>query len=131
VGDGWRLAVRSDHADDEDAIIGFMSLEIAFDYRQFCWFQPLIGDYIDLQMGTADLKQPLPISRCRRALWIPTIMWGGPIRFRLLVDVEESRAVHHGGLQGIDAACRPAHHRCGQPRVEASVGDEAESRRAK
>ena len=86
-----------------------MSLEIAFDYRQFCWFQPLIGDYIDLQMETADLKQPLPISRCRRALWIPTIMWGGPIRFRLLVDVEESRAGAELGPHDRREAAFPLH----------------------
>ena len=86
-----------------------MSREISFDYRQFCWFQPLIGDYIDLQMETADLKQPLPISRCRRALWIPTIMWGGPIRFRLLVDVEESRAGAELGPHDRREAAFPLH----------------------
>ena len=39
-----------------------------------------------------DYGQPLPVSVCGRALSIPTNMFGGPIRFRLLVDVDESWA---------------------------------------
>ena len=66
--------------------------EVMFDYMQLLWFQPLTGDYVDLRWDGVDLGQPLPVSACGRALFIPTNMYGGPIRFRLLIDVDESWA---------------------------------------
>jgi hypothetical protein len=69
-----------------------ISPEITFDFMQLLWFEPQIGDYVDIRWDGVHLGQPLPVSACGRALFIPTNMYGGPIRFRLLVDADESLA---------------------------------------
>lgn len=68
-----------------------MSPEIVFDYSELLWFQPVTGDYVELDHW-APADAPLPVSDHGLALVIPTNMSGGPIRFRLLIDVDESMA---------------------------------------
>ena len=50
--------------------------EVTFTYWDLLWFRPLTGDYVEPD----------------RALYIKTNMYAGPIRFRLLVDVDEDWA---------------------------------------
>jgi hypothetical protein len=53
-----------------------MSPEVAFTYWHLLWFRPLTSDYVEPE----------------HALYIKTNMYAGPIRFRLLVDVDEDWA---------------------------------------
>ena len=53
-----------------------ISPEVTFTYWHLLWFRPLTGDYVEPD----------------RALYIQTNMYAGPIRFRLLVDVDEDWA---------------------------------------
>ena len=85
------------------------SSEITFDYMQICVFQPVTGDYVDVRWDGVDVRQPLPVSACGRALFIPTNMYGGPIRFRLLVDVDEGTAAAELGPHDRREATLPLH----------------------
>lgn len=53
-----------------------ISAEVTFRYWHLLWFRPLTSDYVELD----------------RVLYIKTNMYAGPIRFRLLVDVDEDWA---------------------------------------
>ena len=83
--------------------------EVTFDYRHVLWFQPLIDDYVDIRWDGVDMGQSIPVSECGRALLIPTNMYGGPIRFRLLVDVDESWAAAEFGPHDRREATLPLH----------------------
>jgi hypothetical protein len=86
-----------------------ISPEITFDFMQLLWFQPLTGGYVDLSWDGVDLGLPLPVSACGLALFIPANMYGGPIRFRLLVDVDESWAAAELGPHDRREAILPLH----------------------
>ena len=86
-----------------------ISPEISFDYRELLWFQPQTGDYVGIRWEGVHTGLPLPVSACGRALLIPTNMYGGPIRFRLLVDVDESWAAAELGPHDRREADEPLH----------------------
>jgi hypothetical protein len=86
-----------------------ISPETTFDFMQLLWFEPQTGDYVDIRWDGVHTGLPLPVSACGRALLIPTNMYGGPIRFRLLVDVDESWAAAELGPHDRREADEPLH----------------------
>lgn len=57
----------------------------------FCWFSATSGPFPEWDQEA--FSQPLPVSTDRRTLKISHNMWSGPIRFEVLVDVNEAESV--------------------------------------
>lgn len=64
--------------------------EISFDYYQFCWFAPT-QNFGEWDFG--DFSGPLVVSTDHRIIVVSRNMFSGPIRFEVLVDVDEAESV--------------------------------------
>lgn len=62
--------------------------EIEFNYRHFCWFVATSAPSPEWAMDA--FSRPLPVSTDKRALKIARNMFGGPIRFSVVVDADEA-----------------------------------------